>query len=231
MTEPIGLSINLPVNRVMRALAHDHDVAIWRSASGKLSAWTNRCPHRGMRLSHGFVRGEALACLYHGWHYDADGKCRYIPAHPELTPPETIEVQSYSIAESGGVLWLATSGKAKPLVLPDDLQPVRSITFDCDADSIVKAMSDTVLIGTDGEPLHVSRVSLEPHVFSLEAADGRASVYVLLQQMTDRTTAHVLAHNSWTTDGLVEISRWSEMTRRIAERKQREQTAAEQGVR
>lgn len=56
------------------------------------------CPHRGMRLSLGFIRGDQVACLYHGWHYDA-GQCRYIPAHPQLTPPETIRVQAFETAE------------------------------------------------------------------------------------------------------------------------------------
>ena len=218
VTEPIGLSINLPVKRVMRALVHDRDVAVWRSTSGKLSAWTNRCPHRGMRLSHGFVRGEALACLYHGWHYDTEGKCRYIPAHPELTPPETITVQSYSIAESGGVLWLATSGKAKPLAVPNNLQPVRSITFDCEAGTVVKAMSENTLTGIDGEALRANSVSQKPRALSFETDKGNTVVFVLLQQRSDETTAHILAANDWTTDGLVEISRWSEITRRIAEK-------------
>ena len=218
VTEPIGLSINLPANRVMRALVHDHDVAVWRSASGKLSTWTNRCPHRGMRLSHGFVRGEALACLYHGWHYDAEGKCRYIPAHPELTPPETITVQSYSVAESGGVLWLATSGEAKPIALPDNLQPVRSITFDCNADTVEKVMSETVLLETDSKPLRANTVSQQPCALSFETDDGKTGVFVLLQQGSDATTAHILAADDWTTDGLVEISRWSETIRRIAEK-------------
>ncbi len=218
VTEPIGLSINLPANRVMRALVHDHDVAVWRSASGRLSAWTNRCPHRGMRLSHGFVRGEALACLYHGWHYDAEGKCRYIPAHPELTPPETITVQSYSVAESGGVLWLATSGDAKPIALPDNLQPVRSITFDCKADAVEKVMSETTISDASGEPLRANSVSQKPCALSFETADGKTAVLVLLQQGLDGTTAHILAADDWITDGLVKISRWSEMTRRIAEK-------------
>ncbi|MEX0344761.1 MAG: Rieske 2Fe-2S domain-containing protein [Rhizobiaceae bacterium] len=230
MTEPIGLSINLPVNRVMRALMHEHDVAIWRSASGRLSAWNNRCPHRGMRLSHGFVRGEALACLYHGWHYDAEGKCRYIPAHPELTPPDTIEVKSYSIEESSGILWLTTSGKAEPLALPDNLQPVRSITFDCHADAVVKSMSVSTLAGTDGDPLRIVPISQKPHALSLETANGEASVFILLQQCAGQTAAHILADNNWSADGLVEISRWSEETRRIAEKAVGELAAAEQGV-
>ena len=41
-----------------------------------------------MRLSHGFVRSEKLACIFHGWQYDGAGSCVGIPAHPDLAPPK-----------------------------------------------------------------------------------------------------------------------------------------------
>ena len=58
-----------------------------RSSSGATRpalphVWEDRCPHRGMRLSMGFVRSDRIACLYHGWQYGTDGHCLYIPAHP-----------------------------------------------------------------------------------------------------------------------------------------------------
>jgi phenylpropionate dioxygenase-like ring-hydroxylating dioxygenase large terminal subunit len=82
-----GLAHDLPKSVVMAGRFQDTELAIWRSATGKLSAWVDRCPHRGMRLSHGFVRGETLSCIYHGWVYGTDGGCKHIPAHPALTPP------------------------------------------------------------------------------------------------------------------------------------------------
>ena len=42
-------------------------IVLWRDGAGKVHALEDRCPHRGMRLSFGFVRGDALNCLYHGW--------------------------------------------------------------------------------------------------------------------------------------------------------------------
>ena len=69
-SQPVGLSEDLAPTQVMRATVAQHDIAVWRSVSGVISAWHNRCPHRGMRLSHGFVRGESLACAYHGWHFN-----------------------------------------------------------------------------------------------------------------------------------------------------------------
>lgn len=50
------------------------DIALWRDAEGKVHAIEDRCAHRQLRLSAGFVEGDSLACCYHGWAYDAEGK-------------------------------------------------------------------------------------------------------------------------------------------------------------
>src|SRR6478752_874985 len=104
---PIALSADLPAGTVMPAQSPAGPVALWRSRSGRTSASADRCPHRGMRLSHGFVRGEALNCIYHGWSYGQTGSCVRIPAHPGLTPPESIRVATYAVEEADGVIWVA----------------------------------------------------------------------------------------------------------------------------
>lgn len=81
-----------------------------------------------MRLSHGFVRGEALSCIYHGWSYGQAGNCLRIPAHPGLTPPETIRVATHEVEETDSVIWVAVgTPAAKPLRL-EGLMPLRSLT-------------------------------------------------------------------------------------------------------
>lgn len=104
---PVALARDLPRLGVMPICVDGIDLALWRSASGRIAAWADRCPHRGMRLSHGFVRGEALSCIYHGWSYGADGHCLRIPAHPDLVPPEAIRVPVFHATEGSGVIWVA----------------------------------------------------------------------------------------------------------------------------
>tara|TARA_B100001093_G_scaffold3637_1_gene3777 strand:+ start:55 stop:738 length:684 start_codon:yes stop_codon:yes gene_type:complete len=127
----VGLTKNLPDGRVMRSFVENHDLVIWRSVSGQLSCWLNRCPHRGMRLSHGFVRGEALACVYHGWHYGKDTACRYIPAHPDLDPPGTIKTMAFSSFDKGGIIWVNIDNKKDEPIIPNNLLSVRSLEFRC----------------------------------------------------------------------------------------------------
>ncbi|MFT3691095.1 Rieske 2Fe-2S domain-containing protein [Paenirhodobacter sp.] len=102
---PLALSRDLPPGTVAPAHMAGQDLALWRSASGRLSVWSDRCPHRGMRLSQGFVRGEALSCIYHGWRYAEGGQCIRIPAHPDLTPPAAIRVPTFAGVEQDGVIW------------------------------------------------------------------------------------------------------------------------------
>ena len=89
---PVGMSEALPRGGVIRVVVNEQDVVVWRGNDGSVRAWENRCPHRGMRLSYGFVRGNRLTCLSHGWGYDGQGSFVSIPAHPALTPPKTIKV-------------------------------------------------------------------------------------------------------------------------------------------
>lgn len=69
-------------------IVNDYAVALWRSASGEVNAWEDRCPHRGMRLSLGFVEGDNLRCIYHGWGYAPDGQCKGDPGASGPDPAE-----------------------------------------------------------------------------------------------------------------------------------------------
>lgn len=223
MIEPVALSRDLPAARVMRAQLGDLDLALWRSASGVLSAWENRCPHRGMRLSHGFVRGERLACLYHGWHYSTEGFCEIIPAHPELTPPRTFCTAQYGVAESDGVIWVSNQrtdteqGQTGPALeipnLPSNLQPVRSLTIEANARDVMTALSAN-------PPVSLSLVQApgSDKMLRFDDSSGNCGAVLLLHHKLDNTiTVHALAGEHCSLDERVALSRWCEHIRRLAE--------------
>ncbi|MEM7257205.1 MAG: Rieske (2Fe-2S) protein [Pseudomonadota bacterium] len=227
-TQPVGLSYNLAPRQVMRATVGEFDMAVWRSTSGVVSAWDNRCPHRGMRLSYGFVRGESLACAYHGWHYSCEGYCHYIPAHPELTPPKTVRPVMHSVREYGGIIWVNPAGNtagdmasdatndATPVTLPGNPQPLRSLAINGPLDSALQALANVP--AADAGEFQVQTLSESPRVLSLSAAAFSDQLYVALQaSQPDRTIAHVVTGNAMTTDQRVSLSRWLEAIRRSAE--------------
>lgn len=121
---PVALSPDVPPDAPVPAMAEGAEIVLWRGPDGAVRAWPDRCPHRGMRLSFGFVRGDQLACLYHGWHWRADGSCAHIPAHPDLDPPVTLRVEALACAERDGLVWL---GAGVPPAL-EGARPIRSLT-------------------------------------------------------------------------------------------------------
>ena len=194
---PVALARDLPPGVVMPATVSGTELAVWRSATGRVAAWSDRCPHRGMRLSHGFVRGEALSCIYHGWSYGAQGQCLRIPAHPDLEPPEAIKVPTFHATEAGGVIWVATDAPPAPPPAVSG-QPLRSLAFD--------AMPDLAAYG-----LHLSG----------QIAKGDLSgvaVTVLVQPLPmGRCVLHVLTGPAAQSSALAEVSRDLEAMRRQAE--------------
>ncbi|MBX4924275.1 Rieske 2Fe-2S domain-containing protein [Rhizobium binae] len=196
---PVALSADLPPATVIPAWTPAGSIALWRSQSGRLSASSDRCPHRGMRLSHGFVRGEALSCIYHGWSYSPAGGCIRIPAHPDLVPPETIRVAVQQVEEQGGIIWVAVGEPALRPPPLDDLVPLRSLTLEADIAAIEAAAGGKA--GADG----LIRIVDYPWIRLLPAAQtGRTLIHVLVEQ--DRSVA----------DRLV-ASRMAEAVRRKAE--------------
>lgn len=139
---PVALSQDVPPGVAIPAQLGGQGLVVWRSTGQHLSVWQDRCPHRGMRLSHGFVRGEFLSCIYHGWRYGADGQCRKIPAHPELSPPEAIKVPGYATIEASGAIWVAPEGETSVPPQFPGFTGFRSIRIHAAAEELAAVLGD-----------------------------------------------------------------------------------------
>ena len=76
---------------------------------GEVVAFEDRCPHRLAPLSAGWVEDGKLRCGYHGWVFDATGRCRLIPANGAdgPIPPRACLRPAEGVAERDGQIWLA----------------------------------------------------------------------------------------------------------------------------
>lgn len=176
-------------------------IALWRTDSGHATASADRCPHRGMRLSHGFVRGEALSCIYHGWSYAQAGNCLRIPAHPGLVPPETIRVATHVVEETDGVIWVAAGQPEGGPPRLDGLIPLRSLTAHADVAAIEAAAG--------------VRASAEGVV---DLAQSPGIIRLLLSAQTEgKTLIHVLIKGTADPTAGIAASRAAESLRRKAE--------------
>lgn len=200
----VGLSRDLPPKRVMRAQIGDQDLVLWRAPDGALAAWDNRCPHRGMALSHGFVRGGMLACLYHGWHYGQDGGCKVIPAHPGLEPPETIRARIFNVVEATGVIWVDLEDEAHAPPLPSDMSPLRSLEIMAAAAEVTSALAGTKWQG--------AKAKVEGTLYHF----GTLRIVALLNPIEPKRTQVTLLSNASLGDKRA-LSRWCDAVRRKAE--------------
>jgi nitrite reductase/ring-hydroxylating ferredoxin subunit len=140
---PVALSGSIDPETSAGTHLDGREYVVWRDTSGVAHVWEDRCPHRGMKLSFGFVRGDHIACLYHGWQYDTAGRCSYIPAHPDLEVPATITVPVFGTAESCGMIWATTDpepGRSAPPADAGEAVPVTTLYTDSDATTLLDAV-------------------------------------------------------------------------------------------
>ena len=93
----------------------NEDVVLFRTATGAVHALGARCAHRGGNLGGGCVVGETLQCPWHGWRYDAGGRCVDIPSlGPDGKIPGLAKVPSYPVHEAQGYIYLWMNPDVKP---------------------------------------------------------------------------------------------------------------------
>lgn len=74
-------------------------------AGGAVRVARDLCPHRGVPLSMGWLEGDELICPYHGLRFGPDGRCRKIPAHPNVEPSSLFAVATLPAVERYGLVW------------------------------------------------------------------------------------------------------------------------------
>ena len=102
------LASSLKCGDVKRVRFWKQDIAIFRDREGSLHAVEDRCAHRQLPLSSGFVDGDTLVCTYHGWKYRGCGTC--VDISHELGKGRTrlpkIRIRSYPVKEQWGLIWI-----------------------------------------------------------------------------------------------------------------------------
>ena len=77
----LGLEAEIPnIGDFTSTFIGDTPVVLTRAEDGALSAWVNRCAHRGAAVCR-VARGNALShtCVYHQWNYTAKGDLQGVP--------------------------------------------------------------------------------------------------------------------------------------------------------
>ena len=85
----------------------DRDLVLFRDEHGTARALLDRCCHRGVKLSCGRRVEGTVACGYHGWRFDGDGRCVEIPSlGKDQRIPAGALVPAFPCAERDGYVWV-----------------------------------------------------------------------------------------------------------------------------
>lgn len=101
--------------KAVRALGQDF--ILFRDGQGRWGLLDRDCPHRNADLAFARHEGDGVRCPFHGWKFDATGRCLETPAEPIGSMLcQRIRQRSYPVAEHGGVLfaWLGDEDQAPP---------------------------------------------------------------------------------------------------------------------
>ena len=125
-----AMARDLARGKLQRLVVLGEPILVGRDRDGRLLGLRDVCPHRAAPLSAGRLMRESdgatsVACPYHGWRFDAGGRCLAIPS---LTNNEVdlgkIRLRRFPLAESQGLVfvWMAEAGREDEP--PSDPPPV-----------------------------------------------------------------------------------------------------------
>jgi len=90
-------------------------IVLFLGADARPVALLDRCCHRTAQLSKGYCEGGNIVCGYHGWTYDASGRCVRIPQNTEAAIPANAKVPSFHCDVRYGYAWVALEDPIQPI--------------------------------------------------------------------------------------------------------------------
>src|SRR5688572_17023497 len=106
--QPITTVPDLNRLHVMPLRVMGEDLVLYKSRKGEMGLLQQRCAHRAISLEYGIPTEDGLRCCYHGWVYDAEGRCLEQPfeemEHQNANFKDKIHITSYPVEELGGII-------------------------------------------------------------------------------------------------------------------------------
>ncbi|MGH7833898.1 MAG: Rieske 2Fe-2S domain-containing protein, partial [Candidatus Binatia bacterium] len=116
----VGAATELPDEKPKKRLrVLGEDLVLFRDRGGTYGLVAEHCSHRGASLFYGFIEEDGIRCAYHGWKYDACGKCLEQPFEtPEIGFREKIRHPAYPVVKLNGLLFAYMGPPEKKPILP-----------------------------------------------------------------------------------------------------------------
>ena len=138
-------------NKIITRKYFGENIVFFRDSDGNAIALEDRCCHRNVPLSLGYLENDRIVCGYHGWQYNKDGRCVHIPSQlDEAKIPKKAQIKSYPVIEFNRWLWVFIGDAARAdAVKPNDIPEMnswdftyKSYTFRADLESTAESLID-----------------------------------------------------------------------------------------
>lgn len=97
----------LKPGKIVGVLRMGEKMVLWRDSTGKPVCQADLCPHRGVALSIGCLMGDTIQCPFHGFEFDQNGACTYVPANGRAADvPKALQVKTYETREAHGYIYI-----------------------------------------------------------------------------------------------------------------------------
>lgn len=97
----------LSAGKIVSISALGRDFVAFRTSSGEVGVLDAYCPHLGAHLGSGTLTAQGLACPFHGWKFDANGKCLEIPYMPDGSEvPAMAKTKAWEVVERDGMIFI-----------------------------------------------------------------------------------------------------------------------------
>ncbi len=115
---PVCLSSELAdLPKRMRILGEE--LVAFRDGAGRAGLLGAHCIHRGTSLEYGRIEPAGLRCCYHGWLYDAEGRCLDQPGEPaDSDYKEKLRQPWYPVEEYRGLVFAYMGPPDRKPLLP-----------------------------------------------------------------------------------------------------------------
>lgn len=198
---PLATLAELDSGKPLARMLHGVPLVLWRTADGQIAALHDRCAHRHAPLSCGKAHHDQIGCPYHGWRFDAQGRCTEVPGM-DLKRSDKPIVPAFATHAAHGLAWvcLAPDEGATEPVSPSVCEGVDAFFI---TDTVQCGIAEAAENFLDGFHTHFV------HAGWIRRDSTRQSVKVQVRKLDDGIEAR------YSDEGLQSgvISRWLEGSR------------------
>ncbi|MFV0461247.1 MAG: Rieske 2Fe-2S domain-containing protein [Actinomycetales bacterium] len=144
-------------------------MVLYRTQNGRAVALEDRCAHRPVPLSAGWLEGDEIVSNYTGFRYAPDGTCTAVPTQENV--PYGAQVEAYPVHEDGTFVWVwPGDGRLSSQRTPPQTEWLRDPGWASFGDAWTTAASLELMHDNFADITHVSFI--DPDIAPPSLADG-----------------------------------------------------------